>query len=304
MKIFYIASFERLWDEECIAQAFENIGCEVIRREERKYTNAQLLRDIRETKPDYVFFAKLLIRENGFDLLREIKKLGIPSVSWTFDLYIGYCRENQIPQLPFFHADYVFTTDGGHDKEFKEKGINHFCVRQGIYSPQATLGLTKPEYRFDVIFVGTRNINYPFRQELCEFLKKNYDFKWVGVDDPNTFRGYDLNGLYTTTKIVVGDSVPSPNYWSNRPYETMGRGGFTIFPEIKGLKNEFPDIVTYKQCDLQDLKKKIDYYLEHDIERSSIQIKLFDFIRDNYTYEQRCQKILQILEQNRGGIIG
>jgi spore maturation protein CgeB len=84
----------------------------------------------------------------------------------------------------------------------------------------------------------------------------------------------------------------------------MGRGGFTIFPEIKGLKNEFPDIVTYKQCDLQDLKKKIDYYLEHDIERSSIQIKLFDFIRDNYTYEQRCQKILQILEQNRGGIIG
>lgn len=295
MKIYYIASFTRLWDEECIAQSFENIGCEVIRREQKKYTNNQFIQDIRKNKPDIVLFAKLLIKEDGFELLKEIKKLGIPTVSWTFDLYVGYYREKTIAKLPFFHADYVFTTDGGHDKWFKDNNINHYCIRQGIYSKQANLGQVKPEYRFDVAFVGTENKYYPFRQELCAWLKDNYDFKWVGKEDPNLFRGTDLNDFYASVKIIIGDSVPSDYYWSNRPYETMGRGGFIIFPEIKGLKDEFPHIVTYKHGDLGDLKEKIDYYLKNDIERSYLQVKNYEYVKNNYSYEQRCQMILDTI---------
>ena len=302
MKIYYIGAFKRLWDEECIAQSFEDCGCEVIRQEQRGYTNAQFIKEIKKHNPDIVLFAKLLIIGDGWELLKSIKELGIPTVSWTFDLYCNYHREVTIPNLPFFYADYVFTTDGGNQKKFEKYGINHTCVRQGIYEPHAFIGNPKPEYRFDVAFVGTSNPNYPFRTELTNFLSDNYDFKWVGKEDPNTFRGTDLNDFYATVKIVVGDSVPSPEYWSNRLYETLGRGGFIIFPEIEGIKKEYPMLPTYKGLD--DLKEKIDYWLEHDIERTKLQIEMFDFTRINYTYKIRCQTILKILEQKLGGIKG
>lgn len=302
MKIYYIGAFQRLWDEECIAQSFESLGCEVIRREQSKCYVEYLLKDIKREKPDFVLFAKLLIKGDGFRLLKGLKELGIPTVSWTFDLYCNYHREKTITQLPFFYADYVFTTDGGNQDKFKKYGVNHQCIRQGIFEPQAILGHAKPEYRFDVAFVGTENKHHQFRTELTTFLEKNYDFKWVGREDPNLFRGLDLNDFYATVKIVIGDSVPSKQYWSNRLYETLGRGGFIIFPEIEGITEEYPMLPTYKNLD--DLKDKINYWLAHDIERTKLQLKMFDFTRNNYTYKIRCQQIIKNIQQQNTGITG
>ena len=75
MKIYYIGAFERLWDEECIAQSFEDCGCEVIRQEQRGYTNAQFIEEIKKHNPDIVLFAKLLIIGDGWELLKSIKEL-------------------------------------------------------------------------------------------------------------------------------------------------------------------------------------------------------------------------------------
>jgi glycosyltransferase involved in cell wall biosynthesis len=295
MKIYYIASFTKIWDEECIAQALENLGHEVIRREQ-KHPNSFFLKEIEKHKPDFVFFAKLLIPENGFELLRKIKEMGVKTVSWTFDLYIGYAREYQLRTQAFWRADYVFTTDGGHQKEFGELGINHYVLRQGIYEPHAVIGKKRGEFMKDIVFVGTENRHYPKRQQLMERLSREFDFLWVGRYCPDTVRGLKLNDVYASAKIVIGDSVPSPNYWSNRIYETLGRGGFLLFPETRGLEKEYEigkHLVTFKNYD--DLKRKIKYYLENDLERTKIQLAGFDFTRTNYTYEKRCQKIIEIV---------
>lgn len=52
---------------------------------------------------------------------------------------------------------------------------------------------------------------------------------------------------------------------------------------------------TYKNLD--DLKEKIDYWLSHDIERTKLQLEMFDFTRNNYTYKIRCQQIMKIIKK-------
>lgn len=294
--IYYIGKFKLLWDEECIARSFEELGFKVIRREEGANTNKEFLSEIEKLQPDFVLFAKLNTREDSNELVAGIKKLGIKTVCWIFDLYIGYRREYLVPHAGYFKADYVFTTDGGHQKEFKKYKINHIVLRQGIYEPEAFM--LRPMYIYDVIFVGSQNNSHPTRQRTLEWVDRNYKFRWFGRNDQNEVRSKHLNYLLSQAKVVLGDSVPSDNYWSNRVYETLGRGGFLIHTHIKGMEKEFVDkehLVFYKAGDLLDLKQKLDYYLTNDRERERIKKSGFEFTKNNYGYKKRCQEMLEHL---------
>lgn len=303
MKLYYIAAFQKLWDEEMYAKTFEALGHEVVRREERGFPNKYYIEDIKKERPDAVIFAKLLTDESPVELLHEIKKLGILTLSWTFDLFLGYYRENDVYGAAFFKADIVCTTDGGHDARWKEIGINHYTVRQGILDEQCFLG-EKDWPMHDVIFVGTENPNHPYRYELCDFLAKHYDFKWYGRKNPDEVRSTKLNNLYANSKIVIGDSVPSPNYWSNRVYETLGRGGFMVYPWTEGIEKEYEPykhFIPYHRGKFDELKQIIDYYLTDDEARKKIQLAAIEHSKKYHLVSMRCQKILELLA---GGITG
>jgi spore maturation protein CgeB len=77
--------------------------------------------------------------------------------------------------------------------------------------------------------------------------------------------------------------------------ETLGRGGFLIHQEVDGLKEEYPHLVTYKRGDLNDLKEKIDYYIEHEDERKALVVKNYEWVRDNYTMDKKCAELLSKL---------
>ncbi len=47
--------------------------------------------------------------------------------------------------------------------------------------------------------------------------------------------------------------------------------------------------------DFKDLKKKIDYYLEHDEERETIRIAGFERTKKDHTYKNRWIKILETI---------
>lgn len=283
-----------MWDEEYIAQGFENIGCEVLRIKERAVFS-QVPPMIREFEPDFVLFAKFDVGNPDW-ILNELKKSRIKTVCWVFDLYWGYAREYQIKSAPMFKADVVITTDGGNSERWKEAGINHFTVRQGIRSEECFM--CDKEKKYDIVFVGSANPHND-RQSSLSRLKDDYgdNFHWFGRADTNEIRGTKLNELYGETKVVVGDSVFSPYYWSNRVVETLGRGGFLIHQDTPGLKEKYPHIVTYKRRDYDDLKEKIDYYLSNDKERNDIIKKNFEWVKDNYTCEKQCQKVLDICLQ-------
>jgi spore maturation protein CgeB len=116
---------------------------------------------------------------------------------------------------------------------------------------------------------------------------------WGGEDE---IRGEVLNNYLASAKIIVGDSVPTPYYWSNRIYEILGRGGFLIHPKVEGLDKEFKPYkhyVPYERGNWSQLKEIIDYYLVHDEERKKIQMAGFRYCKKHYTYTKRVAELLK-----------
>lgn len=300
MKIVYIAKFKKIWDEEIIAEAFEYNGVKVIRMEDSGIKNDDYIEKIKEEKPDLVLFAKIRVMENSLDLINRIKKLGIKTASWTFDLLIGHPpREIIIDKLNWLKCDYVFLTDGGHTKEYKKKGINKITIRQGIPERFNYIAM-KDKGEYDIVFVGTLNPTYPYRQRMLKFLQDTYKnkFKWYGKGNSEEIRGDDLNKLYANSKIIIGDSMYSDNYWSNRIYEVLGRGGFLITPKVKGLEKEFDyykEMIPYNINDFTGLKEKIDYFLNRTEQREKIAKAGFLKVKNNYLYKHRVKELLEKL---------
>jgi hypothetical protein len=304
MKIVYIAKFDKMWNEEGIALALERNGVKVVRLEDSGYPNRQYLNIIDKEKPDYVMFAKANTQESGRKLIETLKFKGYKTISWTFDLYLGYPSRQDLSRFNFFDCDFVFLTDGGHIKDYRDRRINAFLLRQGIPAEYNYLSMKDDKYDYDVVFVGCANKFWPSRQRMLNALQNIYGnrFHWYGILDTNEIRGHELNKLYSTAKIVIGDSVYAENYWSNRIYEVIGRGGFVIQAVIPGLNNEFvPDkeYVPYDFGNYAELKKKIDYYLSNNDEREKIRLAGFDRVKNNYTFDHRIKEMLSIISYGK-----
>lgn len=297
MKIAFVGSFSRLYDEEGMARALEALGHEVARYEEIAF-GASDGEHIVHSRPDLLLFAKLKIPVVlASKLLGDCKNAGIRTVCYMPDLYWGLGREASIKQKnPIFRADLVCSPDGGHDQEWKDNGIRHCVVRQGIPESECRDG-TPISLPYEIVFVGTQNGEFQYRTDLMRRLSIKYGerFHWVGRHYAKECRGKDLNDLYATVKIVVGDSVFSPYYWSNRIYETLGRGGFLIHPVVPGLDKEFSyyeHFVPYHYGDFDGLCKKIDYYASHPEEREKIRKAGQQHVRDNYTTLHRAKELI------------
>lgn len=286
MKFFYLGKFGPHNTERYITEALEQEGHSVYRARIQNYWKPkQLLDDIRDWKADIFFFSKA---NTVFDFSLALKEIDIPKVCWLFDLFFDAPPNlNRSVEAPYFKADIVFTTDGGHDKEWEDAGINHQLLRQGIYRPHHQM--IAGEKEIDVAFIGSNS--YPYRQQLHNFLREKYGKSYHRFGLDSEVRGLALNELLGKTKVVVGDSVPTPHYWSNRLYEITGRGGFMIFPEIEGLTEEMPDMPTFRWGNFEDLKEKIDHFLTNETEREGIRLRCFQKCGE-YTYDNRVKDFL------------
>ena len=300
MKFVYFGAFGRPYDtERYIADSLEALGHEVERVHLNTTRYEALLRKVEHPDADVLLFSKGNYRCNFEHLKEAMHKSSAIKAGWYFDLLWGTNREIAITTNPIFATDIFFSTDGGHDKEWLEHGVNHKLLRQGIFEPEAVMGTPREKFKYDVVFVGSTEhssqLGWKHRDELLSFLHREYGdrFRVFGNDVP--IRNMELNDLYASAKVVVGDSVYAPNYWSNRLYETLGRGGFLIFPEIEGIEHDFTpyrDFIPYHFFDWKGLRHKIDYYLSHDKERWEIQRSGFEWARAHHTYTQRCQTLV------------
>lgn len=286
MKIAIIGKFTHLHDEEYIARSFEMLG-HTVRRIPQNFEPFAMSESLMGFRPEILLYCKWEVPAGLEMTMYSLKNGGMKTVCWLFDLYFDYQRENHVHAKSYFKSDYVFTTDGGHQENFEKLGVNHACIRQGIYRDECAL-LPVQETKYPIVFVGSDSPVYPERSELVRSLGA----KWFGRSNTNEIRGIKLNELYSKTQIVIGDSFYSPHYWSNRIVETLGRGGFLIHQDVPGLKELYPHLVTYERGNSNDLKKKIEYYLQHEEERRAIVQKNFEWVRDNYTMEKQCKKLL------------
>jgi len=316
LRIAYVGNFlHRHCTEVHIKKSLEALGHTVVAIQERDLDNiaSPTVDDIfkRSLDCDLWFYTRTWGMNSAGDhdgiwLLSQLKEAGITTASLHLDLYVGLAREADIRlDNPFWATDFVFTADGGHQDFFKARGINHYHLSPGILHSEATFGIPREEMKADIVFVGSYKHyprEWPFRQRLIEWLKDTYGDRFQMWVDGRDARNQDLNDLYASAKIAIGDSIWVPNYWSDRYFETTGRGGFLIAPMIPGLERFFPgDLLTTfdnkqgKLTDFSELKKLIDYYLEHDAEREEKRRKCFEHVRRNHTYMHRMRDVLNII---------
>ena len=296
-KIVYIGEFTRAWNEEGNAQGFEKCGIKVIRVPENEFDFEKFIEILDREVPDLVLMAKLRIPIDRFRVLEVLKQRNIKTASWTFDLYYGLTRENLIGIDPIFKCDYVFGPDGGNVQRFRDNGVNYHLLRQGIHDEYCFRGKSEEKYSYDVIFVGHWDYDYSPRGKLCKFLGQNYKFRWFGRYNTLERRGGRLNDLYASAKIIVGDSYYSQYYWSNRLYETLGRGGFLMFNKIPGLDKEYgpyKHYIPYNMGDFETLKEKIDYFLARPEDMEKISSAALEYTKNNHTLAHRAKQFLEI----------
>jgi len=308
VKIVFLGNFNVPYSSESqYAATFEKMGHKVIRMQEPNVTTDMVLSTA--LNADMFFW----VHTHGWDLrghrsmaqvLRKLEAAGVPTVAYHLDLYMGLQRWSEYEQHDYFKVKHFFTVDklmaDWLNENTETKG--HY-LPAGVFEPECYIGEYDKRFDYDVVFVGSRRYHpeWQYRPQLVDWLKRTYGdrFAHFGNDGMGVVRGRDLNNLYATAKVVVGDTLCKdftyPYYWSDRIYETTGRGGFIIHPHIDGLDDSFvinEEIIEYKYGDLQQLKDKIDFFLRNEERRVQIQQAGHDRTKRDHTYTNRLQSII------------
>jgi hypothetical protein len=289
---------------------FENLGHRVFKFQENLERTEHILELCRSYKVDLFIY----VHTHGWEtpgsisldeMITGIRAAGIITCGFHLDMYWGLnaadSRQDRIGIHPFWHMDYVFTADGGHDEEFRGREVKHIWLPPAVVERGCFKGNFNDDYACDVAFVGSKGYHpeYAFRPYLVEWLERTYGDRfrrYCGDTQWGEFREQKLNDAYASVKVCVGDSCfggYAKRYWSDRVCETLGRGGFLIHPKVEGL--EIPGLVTFTPQNLEELQRKIDYFVTHEEERRACIETSFKWVRENETYTNRVHRMLEIM---------
>ena len=313
-KIAFLGNFQVDYSSETHhAKSLESIGHTLVKLQERHATAQEIYREA--SRCDLFIWVHThgwkTPGNTGMDVvLAKLNRHGIPTMTYHLDLWFGLRRQQDLEKDNFYKTiGHFFTVDKLMADWFNENtDVKGHFIPAGVYDKECYIheDYNPNKFEHDVIFVGTKGYHpeHPYRPQLIDYLKETYGkrFLHVGGDgDTGTVRGDKLNKIYANSKVAVGDSLNIgfnyPYYTSDRMFESTGRGGFTIYPRIKGLEDLFTDeeIVLYEHGNLKDLDKKINYYLEHDEQRESIRMAGHNRTKTDHTYVHRWTAILKEL---------
>jgi hypothetical protein len=309
MRIAYVGGFRVSWHTEVhVADALERLGQSVERIESSETSWSDLVRRAERRSFDLLFLTARPIRGNTEGVLDKIRASYVPVVSYHLDIYTGLRRGFEVGHAPWWRADFVFTADGGTSSEFwSAKGIRHRWLCGAIPDDEVYRADPDPRFDCDVAFVGGAQSylsEWQYRGDVLRFLKLRYGDRFrVFPEDGKRIHGDDLNRLYATAKVVVGDSFcpgfAHGYYWSDRIYQTLGRGGVLVHPEIVGLAAEYDPglhFETYRFGDFIELGQKIDALLDDPERGDAMRRKAILQTLERHTYSQRMQALLDIVE--------
>ncbi len=272
MRIVYVGNFLHSWCTEVhVARDAERIpGVQVERVQEPRLRNPKFLGQLERicAGADLMIYQRTWgLGPDATALWRRLEERGCKTASYHLDLYYGLDRAQSIIGDPFWQTGTVFTADG--DPATQEwltgLGIDHRWLPAAIVSDEI-IELAEARHvgdAFDVVFVGSDPQHYhpewPWRRELIAGLRDRYRDRFLLLPDGKPrVHGTALNRLYQSVPCVVGDSLALPghrNYWSDRFYETIGRGGFLIGPEVPGIEQHFAHGIHCELYPLGDLER-------------------------------------------------
>jgi spore maturation protein CgeB len=261
--------------------------------------NQQLLETIARVRPDIIFFVSFTyeIWLETLDLIRR----HCPSIliSWGTDDSWKY---EQSSRFIGPHVDMHATTDTAACAKATRDGIDNFVTTQwAADADKLTEPLPAKDCRHAVSFIGTA---YGNRPGIIQALKRR------GIDV--TCFGYGWpNGSIPSEDIprIIRESVISLNFADSgihgllprryrqikaRTFEIPGAGGFLLTENVKGLSEFFvPDKEVAVFDGVDELARKIDFFLMHLLERDRIAWAGHERARKEHTYDVRFHDLLR-----------
>lgn len=255
-------------------------------------------------------YADLWPRAEAAAAVRALNRM-LPTVGVHLDLWWGLGREHLIRSEPFFRLGHLFTADGDHDELWQAEGIRHTWMPPGVFGPECVPGTPNPEWASDVAFIGSWNGYghaewWPHRKAMLDAARARFGDRlalWPR-QGRGAVRSQHLNNLLASVKVVLGDSCfadRSHAYFSDRVFETIGRGGFLVMPAISGLRDILPDgngVRYYPFGDHAAMCALVEHYADpvNDDERRQIIERGMRDVRARHTYTQRLAYVLDTVE--------
>ena len=230
-------------------------------------------------------------------------RLMMPTMGFHLDRWWGLDRADQIPLEPFFRVDTLATADGGHEAEWKDIGVNHVWSPPAVYHAEAYDGTPQRKFKCDIAFVGSwRHYGHeewwPVRKAMLDYLRYRYGSRFRCFPRGPAIRGADLNNLYASCKVAVGDSCLSGGaraYFSDRVPETLGRGAALVHPYVEGIEDYFradEHFAAYPVGDFEAMGARIDALLQDSDAREALRRRGSEHVRASQTYRDRLEALL------------
>ena len=158
----------------------------------------------------------------------------------------------------------------------------------------------------EILFVGiTRGV---YRDIIKDVLKTDHDVSiygmgWEKFIDDKFIKGQfidnkELHKYYSSCKILLNDhweDMREMDFPSNRLFDALACGTFVISDKIPSAETLFEGtVITYD--DVDDLNKKLEYYLAHDEEREKIAERGKELVLNNHTFDNRVETIIDCLK--------
>ena len=296
---------ESFCTESDLDWTLEKLGHTVLKLQENKLTTDEVLMATRERGARLFMWVHThgwgqVGQISQMQMVQKIREVGIKTCSFHLDRFWDLNaldqREERIGNDPFWKTDTVFTADGGNDDRFRSRGVNHVWLPPAVVERDCYFGTPHACYNSPVAFAGAEGYHpeYPFRARMVGRLRETFgsNFRvYQGI------RGVDINNLYASARVMVGDScfAGADRYWSDRVPEVLGRGGFLIFPKTPGL--DIPGLVTYEPGNIDDLIKKINYWIDDDHQKARVEIRQQTqaWVKAHDTYTQRMRFLLDYM---------
>lgn len=319
-RLAYVGNFLRTYStEQHVKTAFEANGHTVVPFQEGDMpTHEKLVSQVADF--DFVLwtrtgeYAERIGPYEQWRLITTARRLGVPVIAYHLDRWWGLARQKQLLEEPYFRGcDIVITPDGCHDDMWERVGIDHVWMNPAVTGPETGRGTPQDKWATDLVFVGTwqsYHNEWKHRTQLVHEMKRSFGNRIrFRPDDGVPIRGKDLQNLYASVKVVVGDSCLAPgfggrpmtHYTSDRVPETLGRGGFLIHPAVPGVTDgtHYKDgehLVTWNPGEWGTLKGLINRLISSPDMRARISEAGMKHVIENHTYEVRARQIIDLLE--------
>lgn len=299
----YTTEHDRKW-------SLEKLGHTVTPFQENRTTARQLLNE--RGRLDLLLYSHTHDPSWGIKDLSSVfeayAQAGIPTASCHLDRWANLERESDVGVEATWHVKHLFMADGSPEMRHlwrmtgrQFKGQKYHWLKPGVVERDCYLAKpNRSRFPHDIIFVGSKGYHpeHPHRPQLIEWLAEVYGsrFGHYGNDGLGTIRGKDLNTLYASAKIVVGDSCfagRTKDYWSDRIPETTGRGGFLLHPTVEGLDHE--GVPTWEAGDYLALRELVDYFLDQKEAREEVRLRAHHWTKNNATYTHRSDEMLEAM---------